>query len=472
MSTRTTGFSVRLTAHPLQRVGAFALSSLVHRGPVRLKQLTHPVELTEEDLRAANANMTRDLGRTTSIATSKEPGGFWLGTSYLFWPNCPINTTNRKSLLGQDLKDKLAQWRNLPEADTILDVRCVLCDHPACGFYGKVDVPLLESSSYRNTTIPTHEGMALCRGCLLSFYALPYGCAIGGGRATALHSWDDNLLRALTKFQVDQTRRQAVAGAPAGERPAYARQLAALVGLRGLRSYEETVTDGVELMVFTNSNKEQDLAVHAMDQPATEWIRDLPHLPLGWLGRTHRWEKVPGRSMLARNLFDLPERVIPTVAHFLRERALGKDGICAQTPLLFATCSSYATKVLQVSSTDLDQINQLAARIAQVLNTEDDKELKKFLQARRKLVTLRAWLQRASVDRTLRTQEAEPFITERQWRLLFDAEDRVFLHRDLLFIGVLNHLHELKPAWRGRDHDDVSTDDLIPDADPDAENNR
>lgn len=469
MSTTITGLSVRLTAHPLQRVGAFALSSLAHRKPVRLKELVHPTELTEKDLRAANANMTHDLGRTTDIATSKDPGGFWLGASYLFWPNCPINTTNRKSLLGQDLKDKLSQWRGLPETDTVLDSRCVLCDQLACGFYGKVDVPLLESSSYRNTTIPTHEGMALCRGCLLSFYALPYGCAIGGGRATALHSWDDDLLRTLTKFQVDQTRRQAVTGAPSGGRPSYARQLAALSGLRG---YEETVTDGVELMVFTNSNKEQDLAVHAMDQPATEWICDLPPTPLAWLGRAHRWEKVPGRSMLARNLFDQPERVIPTVSHFLRERALGKDGICAQTPLLFDTCSSYATKVLQVSSTDLDQINQLAARIAQVLNTEDDKDLKKFLQARKKIATLSAWLQRQSIDRTLRTQEAAPFITERQWRLLFDAEDRVFLHRDLLFIGVLNHLHELKPAWRGRDHDDVSTDDLIPDTNPEAENDR
>ncbi|MFE1395084.1 hypothetical protein ACFW3Z_19620 [Nocardiopsis alba] len=469
MSTTTVGLGVRLTAHPLQRIGAFALSSLVHRRPMGLKKLTHPLELTEADLRAANANMIRDLARTADITTSKEPGGFWLGASYLFWPNCPINTTNRKSLLGQALKDRLAQWRELPEADTVLDARCVLCDHPACGFYGKVDIPLLESSSYRNTTIPNHEGMALCRGCLLSFYALPYGCSIGGGRATALHSWDDDLLRAHTKYQVDQTRLQAVATAPKGERVSYARQLA---GLSGLRGYEETVTDGVELMVFTNSNKEQDLAVHAMEQPAAEWIRALPRTSLHWLGRAHRWEKVPGRSMLARNLFDRPERVIPTVSHFLRERVLGKQGLCARTPLLSSTCSSYATKVLQVSSADLDQLDQLAVRIAQDLNTEDDKELKKFLQARKKIATLRAWLQRRSVERTLRTQEAEPFITQRQWRLLFDAEDRVFLHRDLLFIGVLNHLHELKPAWRGRDHDDVTTEDLIPDPQLDAENDQ
>ncbi|MCY9785212.1 hypothetical protein KIK06_15110 [Nocardiopsis sp. EMB25] len=467
MSTTTTALGVRLTAHPLQRVGAFALAVLAHPKKVPLRKVVHPRELTEQDLRAANAHMTADLERTTSITDAKGPHGFWLGVSYLLWPNCPINTTNRKSLLGDQLKDKLHQWRNLPEVEPQVGARCVLCDHPACGFYGKVDIPLLERASDRNTTIPSHEGMALCRGCLLSFYALPYGCAIGGGRATALHTWDDDLLRATTKFQVDQTRRHAITGSPAGERPSYARQLA---GLKRLRGYDETVTDGVELLVFTNSNKEQDLAVHHMDQPLAEWIRSLPRHELRLLGRSHRWEKVPGRSMLARNLFDLPDRVIPTVSHFLRERALGQDGISAHTPVLSATCSSYATKVLQVSTTNLDQIDQLARRIAHVLNTEDNTKFKQFLQARRKLATLKTWLRNQSIDRTLRTTEPDPFITERQWRLLFDDGDQVFLHRDLLFIGVLNHLHDLNPSWRGTDHDDTTDDDQITGDDLEAEN--
>jgi hypothetical protein len=456
-----------LTAHPLQRVGAFALAVLAHTRKVRLSEVAYPQELTEQELRAANARMTEDLKLTTSVFDAKGPNGFWLGASYLLWPNCPINTTNRRSLLGDALEEKLHQWRNIPERERQVQAHCVLCDQPACGFYGKVDIPLLERASDRNTTIPTHEGMALCRGCLLSFYALPYGCSIGGGRATALHTWDDDLLRATTKFQVDLTRKHAVTGAPAGERPSYARQLA---GLKRLRGYDETITDGVELLVFTNSNKEQDLAVHHMDQPLAEWIRSLPRHELLLLGRTHRWEKVPGRSMLARNLFDRPERVIPTVSHFLRERAVGDGGISAHTPVLSATCSSYATKVLQVPTTNLDQINQLARRIAHVLNTEDDKKLKQFLQARKKLATLRAWLQSESVNRTLRTTEPDPFITERQWRLLFDSEDQVFLHRDLLFIGVLNHLHDLKPDWRGADHNDVTDDDLITTDDLEAEN--
>ena len=466
MSATVTGLSVRLTAHPLQRVGAFALSSLVHEGPVSTRKLVHPLELTDQDLRSANSHMTADLALTTELASSKEPNGFWLGASYLFWPNCPINTTKRKSLLGDQLLDRLHQWRDLPDEDPEIDARCVLCDHPACGFYGKVDVPLLESTAYRNTTVPGHAGMALCRGCLLSFYALPYGCAIGGSRAAVLHSWDDDLLRAITAFQVKVTRRQAVTGDPPGKRPFYARQLTALSRLRG---YEETITDGVELLVFTNNNKEQDLATHYLDQPLAEWIRDLPEHHLGPLGRAHRWERVPGRSMLARNLFDQPERVIPTVSYYLRESALGQNGIPSRAPVLAAACSSYATKVLQVSDTDLDQINQLAARIADVVNTEDDKDLKKFLQARKKMTTLRAWLQRESVNRTLRTQEPDPFITEQQWRLLFDADDRVFLHRDLLLIGVLNHLHELRPAWRSQNHDDSSPEDLIPNDDLDAE---
>ena len=466
MSAAATGLSVRLTAHPMQRVGAFALSSLVHDGPVSTRKLVHPLELTDQDLRAANSHMTADLALTTELASSKEPNGFWLGASYLFWPNCPINTTNRKSLLGRPLLDRLHQWRDLPNEDPGVNARCVLCDYPACGFYGKVDVPLLESTAYRNTTIPGHEGMALCRGCLLSFYALPYGCAIGGGRATVFHSWDDHLLRAITAFQVKVTRKQAFTGSPSGQRPFYERQLMSLTRLRG---YEETLTDGVELLVFTNSNKEQDLSTHCLEQPNAEWIRDLPPHQMAPLGRAHRKDKVPGRSMLARNLFDEPERIIPTVSSYLYEHVLGHGKISTHTPALAVACSSYATKVLQVSDAALGQIHHLAVRITHALNTEDDKELKNFLNAARKMTRLRSWLRRKSIHRTLHTQEPDPLITEEQWRLLFDDDNRVFLHRDLLLIGVLNHLHELDPAWRGRIPEDSSDEDDISYEDLDAE---
>ncbi|MBB6174932.1 hypothetical protein HNR23_004992 [Nocardiopsis mwathae] len=454
----------------MQRIGAFALTSLAHQRSVRTKHLKHPEQLTPDELRAANENMTADLERTTRVADSKAPGGFWLGVSYLFWPNCPINTTNRKSLVGAQLQEKLHEWRRIPERDVPIGAHCVLCDHAACGYFGKTGVPLAESASYRNTTIPGHDGMALCRGCLLSLYALPYGCEIGGGRATALHSWDDDFLRAVTTFQVRRTRKRALTPFSGTTMYAYARQLA---GLSRLRGYEETVTEGVELLVFTNSNKEQDLRSHTMNQPSSEWIRTLTRKQTGLLGRAHRWEKVPGRSVLARNLFDYPDRVLQTTARHLMACADDSGMPPASTPELAEVCSSYAEKVLMVPDADLRHIDGLAQRIAHHVNRADDNtEFKKFLQARRKLSTLRTWLQNQAIHRTLRTDEAEPFITEYQWRLLFDADDQVFFHRDLLVIGVLNHLHELDPKWRAAEPEPLADEDHLLDDDLDAENNQ
>lgn len=44
-----------------------------------------------------------------------------------------------------------------------------MCGRAACGFYGKVDVPLGVSTAHRNTTARGHEGLALCRGVPCQF---------------------------------------------------------------------------------------------------------------------------------------------------------------------------------------------------------------------------------------------------------------------------------------------------------------
>jgi len=54
-----------------------------------------------------------------------------------------------------------------------------------------------------------------------------------------------------------------------------------------------------------------------------------------------------------------------------------------------------------------------------------------------------------------------PFVTPEQWRLLFDPDERGWLHQDLLFISVLAQLH--RRGWRADDagaRDDLD-DDLI-----------
>jgi hypothetical protein len=116
--TNGTGQPVPLTPHPLQRIGAFALAWLAGVG--------HPAEVGERELEDAVGVMHGDLARTLEAQDSKDTNGFWLGASYLFWPNSRIpNTTNRKKLSVPERRDLLRQWRTLPPPDEVIDVPCV-----------------------------------------------------------------------------------------------------------------------------------------------------------------------------------------------------------------------------------------------------------------------------------------------------------------------------------------------------------
>ncbi len=297
--------TVVLTAHPLQRIGAFALAELV--------DLEHPDQLGPEKFDEATRVMTQHLLGTADVENSKDPGGFWLGASYLFWPNASgLNTTNRKKLLPQERRDRMTEWRALPDQAHWPGVPCALCGRPACGYYGKVDIPLGASTAYRNTTPRDHAGLALCFACVSSFHALPYGCQIGGGRAAALHSWDEDFLHRFVSVQVARTLQEAMVGTGQSTPLSYWREVTAL---RQLRSHPRRLSAGVELIVFSNSNREQVLDEHAMEQPLAEWLRTTVRDPrrrdgFRYLVRAHRTKNVAGTAMLARHAFHAPRQVL------------------------------------------------------------------------------------------------------------------------------------------------------------------
>lgn len=436
---------VALTAHPLQRAGAFALAALAGQ--------KHPELICEADLQRAVEIMHADLRLTTGLADAKAAGGFWLGASHLFWPNSALSHPSRGKMSTAERVDRLESWRALRGPEQTIGAPCALCGRPACGFFGKVDVPLGASTAHRNTTARGHEGLALCRGCLASFHALPYGCAIAGGRAAVLHSWDERFMAGTVKVQVHRMRQNAaVAAGGFGAKRPYARQVAALHRIRG---YEEELTAGVDLVVFSNSNKEQALDVHAMEQPLAEWLRSVryaSHFGDGWhyLARAHHGAKMPGLSALAHNLFDRPRRVMSVAAQYLLRHAGDTDLPPGETPDLRALCSDYVIKVLDMNETDADQIRALATSIATVVH-EDNGQFKGFVAACRKVSDLKRWLRRQAVTQVQFTRKRDPFITERQWRLLFDSGDDGFMSRDLLLIDTLAAVHDLDPKWRSDD---------------------
>lgn len=437
---------VTLTPHPLQRVGAFALA--------RLAGVEHPGEIGETELQDAVSVMHGDLDLTTGAADPSAPDGFWLGASYLFWPNSRVpNTTNRKKLTVAERRELLRQWRALPGPAETIGVPCALCGRGACGFYGKVDVALGASVNYRNTTVRGHDGLALCRGCLASFHALPYGCAIAKGRAAVLHSWDEQFLGRWVGRQVHRMRQRAdVAAGRFGDSRPYARQAAALARIR---AYDMRLTAGVDLLVFSNSNKEQALDVYAMSQPLAEWVRVTRHRPelaAGWryLVRAHHGPAVPGWSALARNLFAQPRRVVAVAAAYLLARAGDLRVPPAEAPDLGTVCRDYAMGVLEMQKSDADEIRQLARKVAGEAG-QDESEFMKFIVATRKTSELKRWLRGKGISQVRYSRAPEAFISERQWRLLFDSPDDGFLNRDLLLICALEEVHGLDPKWRTDD---------------------
>lgn len=427
---------VQLTAHPLQRVGAYAVA--------RLADARDPADVDEAGLEHACAAMLDDLLATKDVRDAKAPGGFWLGASHLLWPNSPLAHPSRGKQSPGERADRLRAWRTL-SVDPIA-APCALCGRPACGFFGKVDVPLGASVVQRNTTARGHEGLALCRACVLCFWALPYGCAISSGRAAALHSADDGFMRKTVRAQVNRMRLDPiVAHGLIGDKRPYARQV---VALRRIQSYGQRIVDGVELIVFSNSNKEQTLDRYAMDQPVAEWTRSQDLGSRGWryLVRAHSRGKVPGLSGLANTLFTRPSGVVLAVSAYLASWTSELGMPPGEIHELGELCSSYATEVLDVNESALAEIRNLAANIAEAADKGD---LQKFVVAHRK-GELRGWLRRKAIDRTLTSKVPAPFITDEQWRLLFDSDDR-YLHRDLLLIRTLTDVHARNPSWRDDD---------------------
>ncbi|MGW5725180.1 hypothetical protein [Nocardia beijingensis] len=433
----TVGSVVRLTAHPLQRVGAYALMALAD---VRDRHRS-PESLSLPEFNYACEQMTADVVATADLPDTKAPGAFWLAASYLFWPNSKMNPTNRKSLSTPQRQDQIRQWRQRPSA--VLDVPCVLCGAAACGFYGKVDVPLAASAEHRNTVVPGHDGMALCVGCLCSFHALPYGCSIRGGKAAALHSWDDEVLARMTLRQTRRTRQQAQVSTTEASAGLYSREAEAL---RALRTYEHPVREGVELYVFSNSNKQQTLDVHRIDQPLTEWLRaTLQPAVLGagfrYLIRAHHTSKTAGSVRLAYNAFHYPHRLAATAVSYLASLTDVHGAPPPETVELAGLYQSFIKEVLGVPQREVDQIVRLGDRIGQLLRKQPQRgTLKEFEHVQSDPGRLQGWLKRQATAWTLQRGVSEPLITTEQWRLLFEPSDRVRYHRDLLFVAVLEHL--------------------------------
>lgn len=434
--------TVLLTPSPLQRIGAFALAALA--------KVAGPEQITPKDLVAVADRMTGDLLRTSDLAKASEPGGFWLSASYLLWPNSKINPTSRGKQSPEERRLQIRAWRSPEAASRPLGVPCAYCGRPACDWYGKVDIPLGASVAYRNTTAPGQQGTPLCYPCVTCLWAFPYGARLSGGRAAAIHSWDDAFLARATGMAVANTRRDAMAApAPKGTKPGpYARELAVMEAARG---YGRRLTAPVELLVLSNSNKEQLLATQEMSEPIAVWLRstvtnsDRARGYSALLG-TQATKQVPGEAYLAKRLFARPGHVlVVAVAALLARAGAAQGAIPSEATALGPILNSYCEEVLAMDEKDVERIRELAARVAALLGQDSRPgPFRDFIRANSRGGNLHGWFRSKAVEWLLfpRPKGTEAVLLPvRDYRLLFE-EERSWAWRRLLTFAVVEALAE------------------------------
>ncbi|MET9535310.1 hypothetical protein ABZY02_32920 [Streptomyces sp. NPDC006649] len=446
---------VLLTASPLQRVGGFALAALAKVG--------HPEQLTVEQFTTATTTMTRHLLATSDVAKAADAGGFWLSASYMLWPNSKIIPTARGKQSPAERRELIAQWRDMPDSAEWPGVPCAYCDRPACKWFGKVDIPLGASSEHRNTTAPGHEGTPLCFPCVACLWAFPYGAELSGGRAAAVHSWDDVFLAPVTRMAVQRTLAAAQAPASKTKLGPYARELAVL---NAVRAYGQRVHSGVELIVLSNSNKEQFLRTQEMSQPIVEWLRSTAtktNRRTGYqaLVAAQAAKAVPGEAFLAKRAFGDPAAILfRTTAHLL-DRVSAKGGIPVEATGLAPLLYSYCIEVLNMDEKDVTRIRDLARRLAALLGQDSRPgPFGGFMRANTKGGDLYGWFRSQSVQWLLKTRPAgmpQTLLPVEDYRLLFD-DDRAWSHRRLLVFAVMEALVEAgwEPKGSAEELEDIA----------------
>lgn len=448
---------VELTAHPLQRIGAYALAALAEVDSVSV--------VSAGRLESVAALMTDHAVAAATGPDSKSPEGFWLKCSLSFFPNSPMNHPSNGKKAPSVVADAVRKWRGRPSSARDPGAPCVLCGRPGVGFYGKLDVPLAESDAYRNNTPRGHQGMALCWPCLCCFYALPYASQLSGGPGMALHSWDEEFLAWTVAEQVDRNRREILVGRGVPRQPPSREVLA----LRALREYRDELNAGVELLVYSNNNRGQVLDVHVMDQPLAEWLRRTSQSPVARAGysallRAHKTADRPGVVALARNAFRDPGRIVATASGWLGRRA-SAGRLPVGTSELVTLCMSYVDEVMGMDQENLAEIRATADRVGQLLGEGTAGQFNKFYAAFRKPALLRGWLRRQAADWALHgpqvtgTGASVPgpsLVSARAYELLFDPglDSQAWFHRELFLFAVLEKLHQLD--WRPHDADQAA----------------
>jgi CRISPR-associated protein Cst1 len=308
---------LRLTAHPVQRAGAWAAAGLAGR--------SHPDAMTVADLDNVAATVVADVVRAATAGQDDDAYGWWK-VLFALYPNSKATHSRRT-------KDPLALTLAIADLfapdDAAGQLRpCTFCAAASSVVWAKSLLPLFETDRAVNVLPPGVPGWPVCRACRLSMWTLPYGAWLTAGSATVLTCDEPGVERVFAERNLRRTariRQLGFTGLPATASPE-------LVTLQVLRRHGGQLPVSATLWMFKNDNQEPWLRVTSTRLAVAGFIRRLGDTPAarhGWLALSRSLTKrdksgavaVAGRAVLAKALFDPDGQLRDDLLRHLRGRA-------------------------------------------------------------------------------------------------------------------------------------------------------
>jgi CRISPR-associated protein Cst1 len=293
-----------LTLHPLQRCGARAVAELSGRDSLE--------QVTVADLDKVARLIVGDIVRAATAPKDSAAYDWWK-VLFALYPNAKPTHTARSHDPGV-LR---------PEVDALFAVDqltgtvrpCTFCGRPSSVVWAKSNLPLYDTSKMINALPPRSTGWAVCRGCRVAAWALPYGAWLTAGSATVLSCGEDAVERLFAKrnaMRASRIQQLGFAGLPANAS-------AETITLEALRAHAADTQVGATLWIFKNDNQEAWLRVATTRGGVPAFLRrmladaDCRH---GWHDLTsvltersgNGQLKISGAARAAKTLFDPADR--------------------------------------------------------------------------------------------------------------------------------------------------------------------
>lgn len=301
--------ALALTAHPLQRCGAWAVAVLAGR--------TDPTVVTADDLDAVARRLVDDVVAVSSLPEKTANPDWWKVLNALY-PNAKP-TYHARSRDAGTLRPLVTSLfaADLPGAAARL---CTFCSAPTDVLWAKSYLPLFDTAKFVNNLPPGTAGWPVCRGCRVALWALPYGAWVTAGSATAVRCANpavERLFVARNVTRAARIRQVGFSGVPADAS-------AEAVTLAALRAHAADVPADAVLFSFKNDNQEPWLKVtatrHAIGRLLVR-IESEPAARQGW----HRLRRAlagrdkdrRGYTAIARTLFTDEHGSVDRLLHAL-----------------------------------------------------------------------------------------------------------------------------------------------------------